>query len=79
MQRIIVISGRVYYYMDDYENAESELKQAIDGDNTEALVLLGMVYIWIKETAQMQKQCFSSMYHRQKTEPKDLTDLHCVI
>ena len=37
--------GRVYYYMDDYENAESELKQAIDGDNTEALVLLGMVYM----------------------------------
>ena len=31
--------------MDDYENAESELKQAIDGDNTEALVLLGMVYM----------------------------------
>lgn len=25
--------------MDDYENTESELKQAIDGDNTEALVL----------------------------------------
>lgn len=37
--------------MDDYENAESELKQAIDGDNTEALVLL-VWYIWIKETAQ---------------------------
>ena len=37
--------GKVYYYMDDYENAESELKQAIDGDNTEALVLLGMVYM----------------------------------
>ena len=36
--------GRVYYYMDDYENAESELKQAIDGDNTEALVLLGVDY-----------------------------------
>ena len=31
--------------MDDYENAESELKHAIDGDNTEALVLLGMVYM----------------------------------
>ena len=29
--------GRVYYYMDDYENAESELKQAIDGDNGLAL------------------------------------------
>lgn len=37
--------GRVYYYMNDYENAESELKQAIDGDDTEALALLGMVYM----------------------------------
>lgn len=37
--------GRVYYYMDDYENATAELKQAIDGDNTEALALLGMVYM----------------------------------
>ena len=37
--------GRVYYYMDDYENAADELKQAIDGDNVEALALLGMVYM----------------------------------
>lgn len=37
--------GRVYYYMDDYENAVTELKQAVEGDNTEALVLLGMVYM----------------------------------
>lgn len=37
--------GRVYYYMDDYDNAADELKQAIDGDNVEALALLGMVYM----------------------------------
>lgn len=37
--------GRVYYYMDDYEHAVDELNQAIEGENTEALVLLGMVYI----------------------------------
>ena len=37
--------GRVYYYMDDYENATEELKQAIDGNNTDALALLGMVYM----------------------------------
>ena len=37
--------GRVYYYMDDYDNAADELKQAIDGNNTEALALLGMVYM----------------------------------
>ena len=37
--------GRVYYYMDDYDNAAEELKQAVEGDNTEALALLGMVYM----------------------------------
>ena len=29
--------GRVYYYMDDYENALSELTQAADGGNTERI------------------------------------------
>ena len=43
--------GRVYYYMDDYENASEELKQAIDGGNTEAMALLGMVYMEQKDTA----------------------------
>lgn len=43
--------GRVYYYMDDYENAAGELKQAIEGENTEALVLLGMVYLEQGDTA----------------------------
>lgn len=42
--------GRVYYYMDDYENAANELKQAIEGENTEALVLLGMVYLEQEDT-----------------------------
>lgn len=37
--------GRAYYYMNDYENAAKELTQAIEGENTEALVLLGMVYM----------------------------------
>lgn len=37
--------GRVYYYMEDYDNAADELKKAIDSDNTEALALLGMVYM----------------------------------
>ena len=43
--------GRVYYYMDDYDNASEELKQAIDGGNTEAMALLGMVYMEQKDTA----------------------------
>ena len=78
LQRIIVTAAEFIIIWMIMQNAESELKQAIDGDNTEALVLLGMVYM-DKGDSAMQKQCFSSMYHRQKTEPKDLTDLHCVI
>ncbi len=37
--------GRVYYYMEDYGNAAQELIQAVNKDNTEALLLLGMVYL----------------------------------
>ena len=61
--------GRVYYYMDDYDNASEELKQAIDGGNTEAMALLGMVYMEQKDTANA-RSCSSSMYLRQKTVPK---------
>ena len=37
--------GRVYYYMDDHDNARSELLEASGNGNTEALLLLGMVYL----------------------------------
>lgn len=37
--------GRVYYYMADYANAQKELIEASNQGNTEALVLLGMVYL----------------------------------
>ncbi len=37
--------GRVYYYMEDYSNAKKELLEATKKDNTEALLLLGMVYL----------------------------------
>lgn len=37
--------GRVYYYMEDYSNAQRELTEASKEDNTEALLLLGMVYL----------------------------------
>ena len=37
--------GRVYYYMEDYSNAKKELLEASKKDNTEALLLLGMVYL----------------------------------
>lgn len=37
--------GRVYYYMNDYENAVKELIQASNDGNLEAVLLLGMVYM----------------------------------
>lgn len=37
--------GKVYYYMDDYENARTELTTAVDKGSTEATLILGMVYM----------------------------------
>ena len=37
--------GKVYYYMDDYENARTELTTAADKGSTEATLILGMVYM----------------------------------
>lgn len=37
--------GKVYYYMDDYENARTELTTAADKGSTEAALILGMVYM----------------------------------
>ena len=37
--------GKVYYYMDDYENAMTELTTAADKGSTEATLILGMVYM----------------------------------
>lgn len=43
--------GRVYYYMNDYENAQKELTEAADGGNVEAVLLMGMVYMEQGDTA----------------------------
>ena len=37
--------GKVYYYMDDYEIARTELTTAADKGSTEATLILGMVYM----------------------------------
>lgn len=37
--------GKVYYYMDDYDNARTELTTAVDKGSTEAMLILGMVYM----------------------------------
>lgn len=43
--------GKVYYYMDDYENARTELTTAADKGSTEATLILGMVYMAQGDTA----------------------------
>lgn len=43
--------GKVYYYMEDYDNAKTELTQAADKNNTEAALILGMVYMAQGDTA----------------------------
>ncbi|MDO4274071.1 MAG: tetratricopeptide repeat protein [Eubacteriales bacterium] len=37
--------GRVYYYMEDYDNAQKELIEAANQESSEAVLLLGMVYL----------------------------------
>lgn len=41
--------GKVYFYMEDYESARQELITAANKNNTEALLLLGMVYLGQKD------------------------------
>lgn len=49
--------GRIYYYMEDYEGAVGEFKEAIQRENTDALLFLGMVY-----AAQQDYSNARSMY-----------------
>ena len=41
--------GRIYYYMKDYNSAKVELMIAINDGNTEAILLLGKVYIAMED------------------------------
>lgn len=43
--------GKVYYYMQDYDNARTELTTASEKGSTEAALLLGMVYMAQGDTA----------------------------
>ncbi len=43
--------GKVYYYMQDYDNARTELTTASEKDSTEAALILGMVYMAQGDTA----------------------------
>lgn len=37
--------GKVYYYMEDYDNAIKELTEAVNKNSSEAMLLLGQVYM----------------------------------
>lgn len=55
--------GRVYYYMEDYANAQKELITASNDGSTEALLLLGMVYLAQNDTSNAR-----AMYQQYITE-----------
>lgn len=55
--------GRVYYYMEDYANAQKELVEAVKKDSREAVLLLGMVYL-----AQNDVSNARAMYQQYVTE-----------
>lgn len=41
--------GKIYFYMEDYSNAEKELKKAVEKENSQALLLLGKLYLQQEE------------------------------
>lgn len=43
--------GEIYYYMQDYEHARTELAEAVDQGSDDAKLLLGKVYLALKDTA----------------------------
>lgn len=55
--------GRAYYYMQDYENAQKELIEASNRESTDALLLLGTVYLAQKDVSNAR-----SMYQQYVTE-----------
>lgn len=54
--------GKIYYYMEDYENAKAELTTAVEQNSTEGMLLLGMVYMAQDDTANART------YYRQYVE-----------
>ena len=71
--------GKVYYYMEDYSNAQKELTEAVNQKSTEGMLLLGMVY-----RAQGDTSNARSMYQQyvsaddQCIRPKATMDWHFV-
>ena len=72
--------GKVYYYMEDYSNAQKELTEAVNQKSTEGMLLLGMVYTRTGRYFQCQKLCISSMCQRMAViRPKVTMVWHFVI
>ena len=73
--------GRVYYYMDDYDNAQTELSRRLQTmDNTEADGCSWEWFTWNRRIQpECQKQVLRNMYLRQRTVPKALMVWLCVI
>lgn len=42
--------GKIYFYMEDYPNAEKELEKAVEKENFQALLLLGKLYLQQEDT-----------------------------
>ena len=63
--------GRIYYYMEDYANAQKELTDASNQGSTEALLLLGMVYGAQQDYANAR--AMYQQYVNQKLDDKDQT------
>lgn len=61
--------GRIYYYMEDYVSAGTELTAAVNKGNCEALLVLGMVYGAQSDYANAR--AMYSQYVSQKTESSD--------
>lgn len=58
--------GRIYYYMEDYASAASELITAVNQNSTEAVLLLGMVYLAQNDTSNAR-----AMYQQYVTAEGD--------
>ena len=71
--------GKVYYYMEDYDNARTELSAAADKTVQKLCCFLAW-YIWHRETLPVHA-AFSSSILRQtvKTRQRDITGWHSVI
>ena len=58
--------GRIYYYMEDYENAQKELTEAMDRNDSEAMLVMGQVYL-----AQNDADSARAMFQKYKEKEEE--------